>query len=67
MNTPLAKPFTSKMFTDSKPLTLEMLPSTLTGQQKGSHASSRFWKYRKIKLSPISISRLKNVLKIAVL
>ena len=67
MNTPLAKPFTSKTFTDSKPPKLEILPPTLTGQQKGSHASWKFWKYRKIKLSPMSVSRLRNVLKIAVL
>ena len=66
MNTPLAKSFTSKTFTDSKPPKLEILPPTLTGQHKGSHASWRFWKYGKIK-SPISVSRLRIVLKIAVL
>ena len=66
MNTPLAKPFTSKTFADSKPPKLEILPPTLTSQHKGSHAW-RFWKYRKIKLSPISVSRLRNVLKIAIL
>ena len=67
MSTPLAKPFTSKTFTDSKPPKLEFLPPTLTSQHKGSHASWRFWKYGKIKLSPISVFRLRNVLKIAVL
>ena len=60
MNTPLAKPFTSKAFTDCKPPKLEILPPTLTGQQKGSHASWRFWKNGKIKLSPITVSRLRN-------
>ena len=59
--TPLAKPFISKTFTDSK---LEILPLTLTGQQQGFHAFWRFWKYEKIKLS---VSRLRKVLKIAVL
>ena len=67
MNIPLTKPFTSKTFTDSKPPKLEILPPNSTGQHKGSHASWRFWKYGKIKLSPILVSRLRNVLKIAVL
>ena len=67
MNTPLAEPFTSKTFTDSKPPKLEILPPTLTGQQKDSHVFWRFWKYGKIKLSPISVFRLRNVLNIAVL
>ena len=56
-----------KNITDSKPPKLEILPPTLTGQQKGSHVSWRLWKYGKIELSPISVSRLGNVLKIAVL
>ena len=67
MNTPLAKPFTLKTFTDSKPPKLEILLPSSTGQHKGSHASWRFWKYGKIKSSPISVFGLRNVLKIAVL
>ena len=55
---PLAKPFTSETFTDSKPPKLETLPPNLTGQQQGSPASWRFWKYGNITLS---VSRLGKV------